>query len=349
MPQSSPEGFASAGDAAQCRAAIRGGSRSFYAASLLLPPRVRAPAYGLYAFCRLSDDAVDVDGGSPQAVERLRERLARACEGRPLPIAADRAMADIMARFAIPRAAPEALLEGLAWDAQGRRYEDLPDLLDYAARVAGAVGVMMALIMGVRDANALARAGDLGVAMQLTNIARDVGEDARAGRLYLPLRWLREAGLDPEAFLASPVLTAPLRGVIGRLLGEADFLYARAREGIVELPFDCRPAILAAAFLYADIGRQIARLGLDPVTQRSRVSGRRKARLLARAMAAAAWRKRRAPAPALDSVSFLIRAVAAAPPLARARAIRPLRSVREQFLKALALFERLERAEQFGD
>ncbi|MFD0938127.1 squalene/phytoene synthase family protein, partial [Methylobacterium trifolii] len=49
-------------DHAACRAAIRAGSKSFYAASMLLPPTVRRPAYGLYAFCRLSDDAVDEAG-----------------------------------------------------------------------------------------------------------------------------------------------------------------------------------------------------------------------------------------------------------------------------------------------
>jgi 15-cis-phytoene synthase len=48
---------------------------------------------------------------------------------------------------------------------------------------------------------ALARACELGVAMQLTNIARDVGEDARNGRLYLPRRWLAEAGIDADAWL----------------------------------------------------------------------------------------------------------------------------------------------------
>ena len=51
-----------------------------------------------------------------------------------------------------------------------------------------AVGVMMAVLMGVRDPQVLARACDLGVAMQLSNIARDVGEDARAGRIYIPLK-----------------------------------------------------------------------------------------------------------------------------------------------------------------
>ena len=75
----------------------------------------------------------------------------------------------------------------------------------YCARVAAAVGAMMCVLMRVRDADALARACDLGLAMQLTNIARDVGEDARAGRLYLPLDWLADEGLSPEAFLAQPV------------------------------------------------------------------------------------------------------------------------------------------------
>ena len=36
----------------------------------------------------------------------------------------------------MPRALPEALLEGFAWDAQGRRYANLAELHDYAARVA---------------------------------------------------------------------------------------------------------------------------------------------------------------------------------------------------------------------
>ena len=112
---------------------------------------VRRPAFGLYAFCRLSDDAVDLEGGATAALERLRDRLVRAGEGRPLPLAADRAMADLLRRSGIPLAVPLALLEGLAWDAEGRTYERLDDLFDYAARVAGTVGVMMTLLMGVRS------------------------------------------------------------------------------------------------------------------------------------------------------------------------------------------------------
>jgi phytoene synthase len=346
-PFSPKYSFATAADHAHCAAAIRVGSRSFHAASLLLPPRVRKPAYGLYAFCRLSDDAVDLDGGSLDAVARLRARLALAYEGRPQDAPADRAMADVMRDYAIPRAAPEALLEGLAWDAEGRRYETFDDLQAYAMRVAGAVGVMMTLMMGVRDSATLARACDLGVAMQLTNIARDVGEDARAGRLYLPLAWLLEAEIDPDAFLAAPVATPAVKTVVARLLDEADLLYARARRGVAHLPKSCRPAILAAALLYAEIGRTLGRRhAFDSISHRARVNGGAKVALLGKAVALSPWLSRGAPAPALDSAAFLVDAVAREP--VRGAPAQAAGFVL-QFVRTLEMFERLERAERFGE
>jgi 15-cis-phytoene synthase len=347
LPSSPDRSFATAADHAHCAAAIRAGSRSFHLASLALPPRVRKPAYGLYAFCRLSDDAVDLDGGSLDAVSRLRERLARACDGRPHDTPEDRAMADVMRDYAIPRAAPEALLDGLAWDAEGRRYESLEDLQAYAMRVAGAVGVMMTLMMGVRDALTLARASDLGVAMQLTNIARDVGEDARAGRLYLPLAWLRDAGVDPDDFISAPIASPAVKQVVARLLREADLLYARAWRGVAHLPTNCRPAILAAALLYAEIGHELVRRhGLDSVSHRARVSRTRKFALLGKAVALSPWLSRGEAAAALDSAVFLIDAVARE--AARvAPATRP--GMGAQFIDMLDMFERLERAERFGE
>lgn len=346
-PLSSEERFATEADHAHCAAAIREGSRSFHTASMVLPAHVRRPAYGLYAFCRLSDDAVDRDGGSHDAVARLRARLARACDGDPQDAPADRAMADVLRRHAIPRAAPEALLEGLAWDAEGRRYESFADLQAYAVRVAGSVGVMMTLMMGVRDGLTLARACDLGVAMQLTNIARDVGEDARAGRLYLPRGWMREAGVDPDAFLSAPVASPAVKGVVARLLREADALYARARQGVAHLPADCRPAILAAALLYAEIGRELARRHhLDSVSHRARVGGARKLALLGKAVAVSPFLSRGAPAPALDAATYLIDAVAREP----SRGLTDgHRNMGAQFLSVLEMFERLERAERYGE
>ena len=342
---SSDAPFAGPADRAACREAIKVGSRTFYAASLILPPSVREHAYGLYAFCRLSDDAIDLHGGSMDALERLRERLDRAYAGRPMDHAADRAMADLVKQFAVPRELPEALLEGLAWDAEGgRRYDTIEDLFDYAARVAASVGAIMTLLMGRRSPATLARACDLGVAMQLTNIARDVGEDARAGRLYLPLDWMREAGLDADAFVASPTISPALREVVARLLREADRLYARGATGVSALPASCRPAILAAGALYGEIGRQVARNDLDSVNQRARVSGRRKGMLLARSLVWSLAPPREDRSPALAAVDFMIRAVGPAPRVAR----RPAKGTfLGHVVGVLDAHERLERARQF--
>jgi phytoene synthase len=329
-------------DLVACRALLREGSKSFHAASLLLPPSVRAPASALYAFCRLADDAIDRARGSAAALASLSARLGRVYEGRPDNHPCDRALAHVVSAYALPRALPEALLEGLAWDAEGRRYADLAALYAYAARVAGTVGAMMAVIMGVREPGPLARACDLGVAMQLTNIARDVGEDARMGRLYLPTGWLEEAGIDPERFLARPAFCPALGAVVARLLAAAEALYARAEAGIAALPVGCRPGIGAARLIYAEIGREVARRGLDSVATRAVVPRRRKLSLLARSLAFAPLG---APPvglaePPLPEARFLVQAVLAAP------SPRPVDGPVSRVTWTLELFERLQREDR---
>ena len=308
-----PEGRPSAADQAALLAAIRGGSKSFHAASLLMPRRCRLPAYALYAFCRLADDAVDDTDEKVAALAGLRRRLDAAYAGRPADNPADRAFAGMVRDYAMPRALPEALIEGLAWDAEARRYADLSELRAYGARVAGAVGAMMTVIMGVRDATVLARACDLGVAMQLTNIARDVGEDARAGRLFLPLDWMAEAGIDPEAFIAAPRFTPALGAIVARLLDEAETLYDRAAWGIRFLPPGVRPAIRAARLLYREIGREVARHGLDSVSRRAIVDTPTKRRLLAQAVLDPRCPNSGRDAPPLPETAYLVEAVVTAP------------------------------------
>ena len=263
-------GQAHAADMDHCREAIRHGSLSFHAASRLLPARVRDPALALYAFCRLADDAVDLSADPGGAVLRLGERLDAVYAGTPRDAPADRAFAAVVEAHGMPRALPDALIEGLAWDALGREYRTLDELHDYAARVAGAVGAMMCVLMEVRDRHALARACDLGAAMQLTNIARDVGEDAGLGRVYLPLDWLEAVGVDRGAFVAAPEPTEPVRGMVRRLLAEARRLYLRSEAGIAALPLTARPGIWAARHVYAGIGGAVARAGHDSVTRRAR-------------------------------------------------------------------------------
>jgi phytoene synthase len=197
-------------------------------------------------------------------------------EGRPRDAAPDRAFAAVVEHFQMPKALPDALLEGLAGDAQERRYDTLSGVIEYSARVAAAVGAMMSVLMHVRDADALARACDLGVAMQLTNISRDVGEDARAGRIYLPLDWLRDAGIEPEAFLADPIPDERIRHIVRRLLREADSLYFRGEAGISSLPAAARPGIYAARHVYAGIGGAIRKNGFDTISYRARTYKRQK-------------------------------------------------------------------------
>lgn len=335
--------FASPADLEACRAMIRTGSRSFHAASLLLPQRVRMPSYALYAFCRLADDGVDLATGKAAAVEGLRRRLAGIYAGTPEGFAPDRALADVVRDFAIPAALPEALLEGLAWDAMEQRYQTLSDITSYSARVASAVGVMMALIMGVRDSDALARACDLGVAMQLTNIARDVGEDARERRIYLPLDWLAEEGIHPDALFDCPEFTPALGRVVARLLAEADRLYVKAEIGIQALPLACRPAIFAARHLYAEIGREVERNGHDSVSQRAVVPRHLKRKLMGRvAGSCMKWRSRLYQT-SQSETAFLVDAVAAMPD----PAIRT--DIGANLGRLIEMLSEMEQREKFGE
>lgn len=267
-------------DIEHCRALLVRGSKSFSAASTLLPADIRDAATVFYAFCRVADDAID-ESDDPDAVAKLEHRLRDIYAGTPAADPIDRALTDLVTERRIPAELLYALVEGFAWDREGRRYETISDLRAYAARVAGSVGAVMTVLMGVRTPAALARACDLGVAMQLTNIARDVGEDARNGRVYLPSDWLRDVGLDTPTLLAMRQGSPQVGKVVERMLLAAGDLYSRSELGILELPSDCRASIWAARLIYADIGRVIAANGYDSVSRRATVSLPRKLGLLA--------------------------------------------------------------------
>lgn len=354
MPLPLPDSEAADLDA--CRVLLCEGSRSFKAAARLLPRAVHEPATALYAFCREADDAIDHGlnskgrSASPAGrIDWLAERLALVYGGRPLPLPADRAFTRIIERFAIPRALPEAMLEGFAWDADGRRYADLPELRAYAVRVAGTVGAMMAVLMDVHDPERLSAAIDLGVAMQLSNIARDVGEDARAGRLYLPLNWLIESGIDPDRFLADPRHSPALGQVVRRLLHTANNHYLRAEAGIRQLPLSCRFGVCAARLLYAEIGREVGRRGFNSVSGRAVVSRRRKAWVLATGLGSVALPPQVLSREPLAEAMFLLDAL---PQTARRSTSAEMSQPRWVLAKKLHwtidLFERLERRERVG-
>ena len=323
-------------DLEHCREAIRHGSLSFHAASKLLPARVRDPALALYAFCRLADDEVDLKKDKAGSVLMLRDRLDLVYRGQPRNAPTDRAFAAIVEGFEMPRALPDALLEGLAWDAEERRYQTLSGVKDYSARVASAVGAMMSVLMRVRDADALARACDLGVAMQLTNIARDIGEDALENRIYLPLDWLEEAGLEPERFLADPKPTKAIRAMAKKLVMEANRLYIRSEAGIPALPRGCRPGIYGARFIYAGIGGQLTAMEYDSISARARTSKAQKIGWLGQSLLRSGLSMITPQSPVLyarplPEVQFLVDAAAdSAPQMARSDALLSVLSTLER-------------------
>ena len=300
-------------DQQSCRDLLKHGSRSFYAASLLLPQPYRDAAVSLYAFCRLADDAIDLSEAPLAALGELQARLDGIYRGAPADVAADRLMVQVVRQFGIPRPLLDALLEGFAWDCEARRYGNLSELRDYCARVAGNVGVMMALLMGQREDAVLARAADLGVAMQLTNIARDVAEDAANGRLYLPLDWLQEVGIEADPWLAAPRSGNGLSSVVSRLLDEADRLYARAEAGIARLPSGCQPCVMTARLLYGEIGEEVKRHNCNPMQGRAVVSPARKCRVMGGLGRLGRLDQSPLPAAPLPETAFLIDAVRVAP------------------------------------
>ncbi len=336
-PNSSP-------DLQACVAMMKGGSRTFFAASRLLPPRVRAAAIALYAFCRVADDLVDEAApGDTAPLLVLAERLDRIYAGTPQDHVEDHALSLVVQQCALPRHLLDALIEGFAWDAQGRRYDTIEEVQAYGARVAGSVGAMMCWIMGPRDGATLARACELGVAMQLTNIARDVGTDAQLGRIYLPRHWLHEAGIDAQAWLAAPRFDAAMGRVVERLLQEADRLYALGQTGIAALPPDCRAAILAASLIYAEIGVQLRREGLNSVDKRTVVSTGRKLVLLAGAWTQSHFiyvpQQQRAP---LAAIEALVEGCVQQSEPIRAPGWFPNRAMPQRVEWMLELFERRE-------
>lgn len=267
------------------RDSIARGSKSFAAASRLLPGSVRDGAHLLYAWCRHCDDRIDGQRlghahGAPEppstaVLGELVEQTRRALAGEDVDEVPFRALGQVVAQHRIPHAYPLAHLEGFAMDARGERYQALEDTVRYSYHVAGVVGVMMAHVMGVRDRATLDRAADLGIAFQLTNIARDVLDDAAVGRIYLPEAWLAEQGVDPDG-IADARHRGAVAAVVARLLDVAEGYYESADAGIGRLPWQSAWAIATAKFVYRDIGRIVRARGPRAWDRRARVASGKK-------------------------------------------------------------------------
>ncbi len=250
---------------------IARGSKSFAAASRLFAPETRERAWLLYAWCRACDDLADgQDHGHGMTVvddpharlALLTDRTQAALAGEWVGDPAFDALRFVAAETGLPHHFTRDHIAGFALDADDWRPLTEDDLMRYCYHVAGVVGCMMAVVMGVdpQDEATLDRACDLGMAFQLANIARDIEEDDRVGRCYLPVEWLVEMDIPPGQHMKPP-FRQRLAVLAQRLADRAAGFEASARFGTPALGFRSAWAILAAAAIYGAIGRTVAERG----------------------------------------------------------------------------------------
>jgi phytoene synthase len=283
---------------AHARRVIARGSKSFAAASRLFDRATRERVWLLYAWCRACDDLVDDqelggalgaeagnDAGAAERLATIRRRTAAALAGQGTGDLAFDALGIVARETGLTPRMAEDVIDGFALDAAGWLPRSEADLLRYCYHVAGAVGVMMAVVMGVApdDDDTLDRACDLGLAFQLANIARDVCEDAAGGRCYLPAEWLAEADIPPGEHM-KPHYRAALLPLVARLAQMAGEHEAAARIGAPRLAFRQRWAVLSAAGIYGAIGRKVAAAGAHAWDHRVTTSTPAKLGFVARAL-----------------------------------------------------------------
>ena len=287
------------------RLSIKHGSHSFSAASRLFDRDTRERAWLLYAWCRRCDDIADnqVMGGELGDQSDLEARLthirrltAKAFAGQPTGDPAFDALGVVAKECGLTPAMAEDVIAGFQLDAEDWRPRSEADMMRYCYHVAGAVGVMMAVVMGVdpKDTDTLDRANDLGLAFQLSNIARDIVEDDAAGRCYLPVEWLVEQDIEPGQH-TKPHHRKELAAMTARLVALVDKHEAAARVGAERLPFRSRWAVLSAARIYGAIGRKVRKRGTEAWNSRTYVPRWEKAFYGARAFLSAAINREKHP------------------------------------------------------
>ncbi|BDI61891.1 phytoene/squalene synthase family protein [Qipengyuania nanhaisediminis] len=280
---------------------IAEGSKSFASASRLFDLDTRERVWMLYAWCRRCDDITDgqqlggalaKQDGPVDRTKAIRVLTRRAIDGEPTADIAFDAFGQVASECRLTMSMADDVIAGFALDAKGWRPRNSAGLARYCFHVAGAVGVMMARVMGVPadDDYTLARACDLGIAFQLANIARDMAEDDAAGRCYIPAEWLAEEDIEPGQ-LMKPHHRGEASDIARRLALTMDRHLRAAKLGTVHLPFRSRWAILSAANIYGAIGYEVDRLDHKAWDHRVVISRPRKLWLIVQSFFEALWNR----------------------------------------------------------
>jgi phytoene synthase len=249
--------------------------RTYYLATLLLPPARRPHVWALYGFARYADEIVDdVSGPRAERAEHFEAwstaRLAEFEAGHS-DDEIGRAAVHTARTWGIPLAHTEAFLASMRADLTVDTYATFADLLHYMHGSAAVIGLQMLPLLRPADPELAAEpARALGIAFQLTNFVRDVGEDLTRGRLYLPAEDLAAHGVS-RADLERGAHTPAVRDLMAFQVARARSWYTAAAPGVPMLHPDSRACIDAATRLYRGILDEIERDDYRVLDRRARV------------------------------------------------------------------------------
>lgn len=258
-----------------CRTLNARHGRTFYLATLLLPPASRPYVHALYAFARQADDVVDEDHDAVTAAQRFPawcEDFLADLDWGATSDPVNRAVLDTVARWQIPHSYFADFLDSMQMDLTITGYATYEDLAKYMWGSAAVIGLQMLPILGRADQSVPwdkieMRAIDLGSAFQLTNFVRDVAEDLDRGRVYLPQDSLDRFGVDRDRLRRGRV-DEPIRNLLAWEIERARELYRRAEPGIELVHPSSRDCLRAALSLYAGILDEIERADYDVFSAR---------------------------------------------------------------------------------
>ncbi len=268
----------------RCRRLNAAHGKTYYLATLLLPPPKRPYVHALYGFARYADEIVDdLDSTLTQQQksdwlgwwgDRFMADLDKGESSDPIC----RAVVDTVQRWSIPAQHFEPFLHSMRMDLTVTDYPTYDDLFTYVYGSAAVIGLQMVPILEPLSDGAYAPAQDLGVAFQLANFVRDVGEDLDRGRLYLPLEDLDRFGVT-RADLERRVVTPAVRELLAFQVARVRELSARADAGIPLLHPTSRPCIEAAQELYVGIVDEVEAIDYQVFDHRARTSTWRRLRV----------------------------------------------------------------------
>ncbi len=265
---------------AYCRHLARTRARNFYYSFVLLRREQKNAMCAVYAFMRVCDDLSDEEGATAEAIDRWREELDAALEGRYSGHPVWPAFHDSARRYAIPREYFHDMIDGVRSDLAPRRFETFEELYRYCYQVASVAGLATIHIFGFESEEAPKLAERCGIAFQLTNILRDIGEDLAHGRVYLPAGDLQRFGVERLEYGES--FTRLMEFEAGR----AKRYYEESRGLLDLVDRRSRSSLWALMEIYRRLLERIERSGFRVLDRRIALPAVEKALIAARAFAA---------------------------------------------------------------